>query len=62
MEREGLGFVITAYAATWVAMLGYLVWLRGALRRARRLPRLCGRREREQEQDCCVQMPHQNLS
>jgi CcmD family protein len=35
MEREGLGYVITAYAATWVAMLGYLVWLRGALRRAR---------------------------
>jgi CcmD family protein len=35
MHQEGLGFVIAAYAATWVAVLGYLVWLRGALRRAR---------------------------
>jgi CcmD family protein len=35
MHQEGLEFVIAAYAATWVAVLGYLVWLRGALRRAR---------------------------
>jgi hypothetical protein len=31
----GTGFVITAFTATWVVMIGYLLWLRVALKRAR---------------------------
>jgi CcmD family protein len=37
MHQVGIEFVIAAYSATWVAVLGYLVWLRSALKRSREL-------------------------
>jgi hypothetical protein len=35
MHAEGIGFVVAAYVAAWLAMVGYQVWLYAVLRRAR---------------------------
>lgn len=44
MGTEGIGFVVAAYAATWIVVLGYLWRLRGALKRARDLYEQAGGR------------------